>query len=266
MLKVIDLSNHQRGMSLDTLQADAFIFKATEGTYFIDDTCDTFVQQAKKLNKPYGVYHFLDQSDVIKQADFFLTHIKGYIGEAILVLDYEEYGKQGAKKAKEFLDYVYQQTHVKPLIYMNESDANSDDWSGVVSSDYALWVAKYSTQSPSVTQWPDIAMWQFTSQPVDTSYFYGDKEAWSRYASVKNTVTTQKATYHTSGTRFEALKSLIIYADESFKKASGMHFSKSTIFDIKQICHTKTTTHASIFYNHCEVYVTLHKDYVRKID
>ncbi|UUV99891.1 GH25 family lysozyme [Vagococcus luciliae] len=266
MLKVIDLSNHQRGMSLDTLKADAFIFKATEGTYFIDDTCDTFVQQAKKLNKPYGVYHFLDQNDVIKQADFFLTHIKGYLGEAILVLDYEEYGKQGAQKAKEFLDYVYKQTGVKPLIYMNESDANSDDWLDVVAGDYGLWVAKYSQHTPIVKQWPSYAMWQYTSTPVDTSYFYGDKLAWQQYAAPKKTITQQKDAYHTTGTRFEALRTLVIQADESFKKASGMYFSKSTVFDIEQICHTKTTTHACILYNHRKVFVTLHKDYVRKID
>ena len=266
MLKVIDLSNHQRGVKLDTLNADAFIFKATEGTYFIDDTCDHFVQQAKKLKKPYGIYHFLDQSDVIKQADFFLTHIKGYIGEAILVLDYEAYGKQGAIKAKQFLDYVYQKTKVKPLIYMNESDANSDDWSNVVKDDYGLWVAKYSTNPPHTPQWNDITMWQYTSTPVDTSHFYGDRDAWSRYASPKKENHQNKENYHTNGRRFEALKSLIIQADETFKKSSGMQFSKSTIFDIEQICHTKTTTHARILYNHSEVFVTLHKDYVRKID
>lgn len=138
MLKVIDVSNHQTGLSLKTLNADAFIFKATEGNYFTDKTCDTFVTQAKALGKPYGVYHFLDQTDAIDQAKYFLKEIDGYLGEALLVLDYEGYGKQGANKAKVFLDYIYNQTGIKPLIYMNESDANSDDWAEVVKGDYGL--------------------------------------------------------------------------------------------------------------------------------
>lgn len=182
MLHVIDLSNHQAGTSLTQVPADAYIFKATEGTYFVDKACDPFVQQAKKLGKPYGVYHFLDQSDVVDQAHFFLQNIKGYIGEALLVLDYEGYGKQGVAKAKLFLETIYKETGVRPLIYMNESDANEVDWRYVIADNYGLWVAKYSAQVPNLRYWPHYAMWQYTSSPVDKSYFYGDLTAWKAYA------------------------------------------------------------------------------------
>lgn len=266
MLSVIDLSNHQKGIRLESLICDAFIFKATEGTYFIDSACDVFVQEAKELNKPYGVYHFLDQSDVKEQAHFFLDHIKGYIGEALLVLDYEGYGKQGAKKAKEFLDIIYEETGVKPLIYMNESDANGDDWSEVVRGDYDLWVAKYSKQEPHTPQWLDIAMWQYTDTPLDHSYFYGDSTAWYAYARSIKEDNKHKENYHTKGKRFKALKDLILKLDETWKVNTGMTFSKNTIFDIEQICHTKTTTHARILYNHTPVFVTLHKDSVVQVN
>ncbi|MGO3732003.1 MAG: GH25 family lysozyme [Vagococcus sp.] len=262
MLHVTDLSNHQKGLKLATLQADAFIFKATEGCHFIDGDCDTFVKQAKALNKPYGVYHFLDSSDVIKQATFFLQHIKGYLGEAVLVLDYEAYGRQGATQAKRFLDHVYHQTQIKPLIYMNESDANGEDWSTVSGSDYGLWVTKYATQIPVLPKWPGYVMWQYTSTPLDKSYFYGDKAAWSAYAKPVQTATLTQ--YHQSGTRFKAMTSLPLKTDETWTRDSGIQFAQHTIFDVAHIINTGRTTHGLIRYNGQPLYITLHKDYVTK--
>lgn len=263
MLKIIDLSNHQQGLDLSSLVADGFIFKMSEGNYFKDEAAADIIKQARELKKPFGLYHFLDGSDVTEQAHFFLEFIKPYVGEALLVLDYEDYGRQGAAKAKNFLDIVYLSTGVKSLIYMNESDANSDDWSAVIQGDYGLWVAKYSSDTPSLIQWQDYALWQFTSSPYDTSYFYGDVIAWSKYAQIES---DQIKKYHTKGKRFKALKELVIKADETFKKDTGMVFSKSTVFDIQAIHHTKTTTHALIEYNHLEVFVTLHKDYVELVN
>ena len=263
MLKVIDVSNHQRGLKLSTLNADAFIFKLTEGTSFYDDTAEDFIKQARLLNKPFGLYHFLNGENISAQADFFLKKCVPYIGEAILVLDYEEYGRQGSKKSKEFLDIVFNQTKVRPLIYMNESDANSDDWSEVIKADFGLWVAKYSSNLPKLTQWPNYAMWQYTNSPYDTSHFYGDLNAFKKYATP---ITKNEKKYHTKGRRFRALKDLIVKADETWKKDTGMLFSKSSIIDIETICHTKTTTHARLNYNHREVFVTLHTDYVEMIE
>ncbi|HCM90432.1 MULTISPECIES: GH25 family lysozyme [Vagococcus] len=263
MLTIIDISNHQRGLALNSLSADTFIFKVTEGDYFKDDTLEDFIQQARSLDKPFGLYHFLDQSPVEEQANFFLSCITPYLGECLLVLDYEEYGRQGPDQAKRFLDIIYQKTQVKPLIYMNESDANAEDWSEVISADYGLWVAKYSSNLPKLSQWPNYAMWQYTSTPYDTSYFYGDLNAWKKYGLPE---TSNSTNYHLKGKRFKALKPLIIKADEWFKKDTGMFFSKSTVFDIQTICHTETTTHALIYYNHREVFVTLHKDYVELVE
>lgn len=263
MLTVIDISNHQRGLDLNSLSADAFIFKLTEGNYFKDDTAEEFIQQARALGKPFGLYHFLDQSPVEEQANFFLSYVTPYLGECLLVLDYEDYGRQGADQAKLFLDIIYQKTQVKPLIYMNESDANAEDWSQVIAGDYGLWIAKYSSNLPELTQWPDYAMWQYTSSPYDTSYFYGDLHAFNKYGQKE---AKDCPNYHVRGKRFKALKPLIIKADEFFKKDTGMLFSKSTVFDIQAICHTETTTHALIYYNHCEVFVTLRKDYVELVE
>lgn len=184
-LKVVDLSNNNASKKISSYPADAYMFKVTEGNYFIDKYCDQFVQQAIKAGKPWGVYHFMDGSNWQQQADFFLKHAKGYIGEGILCLDYEMYGRQGSNIAKKWLDYVYQKTGVKPIIYMSESVTKEENWSEVVKADHGLWVAKYSSQKPNVGYWPNYMMWQYTDKPHDKNYFYGDKKAWQAYAGKK---------------------------------------------------------------------------------
>lgn len=184
-MKFYDLSNHQGKINLNIdsriSDADAFIFKATEGTYFVDECCDFFVQQAIQMNKPFGVYHFLDKSDVIQQAEFFYNRIKVYVGEAILVLDYEAYGRQGAVKAKQFLDHLYNLTKVRAWIYMNESDSNEDNWNNI-SKDYGWWAAKYSRSLPNSKSNLFMVAWQYKEVPLDTNIFLGNQEAWNKYA------------------------------------------------------------------------------------
>lgn len=181
-LKVVDLSNNNNSKKLNNYPADAYIFKATEGTYFVDKYCDIMVQQAIKKKKPFGVYHFLDSSNWKKQADFFINNIKGYIGKGIIILDYEAYGMQGASIALKWLDYVYKKTGVRPLIYMSQSTTNADNWKQVA-KDYALWVAQYNNKLGHVGYWKTITMWQYTSKPYDKSNFYGKVEAWNKLAN-----------------------------------------------------------------------------------
>ena len=55
------------------------------------------------------------------EADFFLDNIQGYIGEAMLVLDWES--EQNAQWGnpywcKEFCDRVYERTGINPVVYV----------------------------------------------------------------------------------------------------------------------------------------------------
>lgn len=45
MLYGIDISNHQKGLQLSTSAADMYIMKATEGTSYVDRTCDPWVHR-----------------------------------------------------------------------------------------------------------------------------------------------------------------------------------------------------------------------------
>lgn len=208
-LKGIDIASWQAGLDAGKINADFVIIKATEATSYVNPYCDGHYQQAIAAGKKVGVYHFArnGSNDAIAEADFFVDNIKGYIKQALLVLDWEDGGNvRDVAWAKRWLDRVQERTGVKPLIYMSESVVNSHDWSPVANADYGLWVAKYRDMAadynynmdlagtqPTVNYWNGYAMWQWTSSGrldgwggnLDLNEFYGDAEAWDKYAGGK---------------------------------------------------------------------------------
>lgn len=203
MLKGIDISHHQNGISIANLDVDFVIVKATEGVGYTDECCDKFYQQAKKVGKKLGVYHFARPdlgNSAEDEADYFVKETLGYHKEAMLVLDWESGDLTNVSWAKAWLDRVYSKTGVKPVIYMSASVMRSANWSSLVNADYGLWVANYGsndgTSQDSVFDkyplkyWPFYALWQYTSKGhvagyngnLDLNYFSGDKTAWDKYA------------------------------------------------------------------------------------
>lgn len=204
-LNGIDISKWQKGLDLSKVKCDFVVVKATEGIGYVDSECDKFYQQAKKLGKLLGFYHFArPTNDPIKEAQFFFKNTKNYFHEAIPVLDWEPTtGKGNTAWCKRWLDEVYRLSGVRPMIYMSESVVNAYNWSDVVAGNYGLWVAKYrdnvidknydmsnAGNKPSVKWWAFYAMWQWTSSGrldgysanIDCDVFYGDKTAWQKYA------------------------------------------------------------------------------------
>lgn len=204
-LNGIDVSKWQAGIEPKNIPGDFVIIKATEGVGYTDPQCDVIYQKAKKAGKLLGVYHFArpDGNKAIDEASWFVSQVKGYINEAILILDLEV-NPITPSWAKAWLDKVYELTNVRPLIYMSASKFNSTgDWSAV-NKNYGAWVAGYPTNNridgynPPANPYsiPDgwtYAMWQYTSNGflsgyssrLDLDIFYGSKEAWKAYSGVK---------------------------------------------------------------------------------
>lgn len=217
-LNGIDISNWQRGIDLSKVPCDFVIAKATEGIGYVDKNCDGFIQQALKLGKKIGFYHFARptaNNDPIREADYFYNNCKGYFGKGIPILDWEAENKHNVAWAKKWLDRVYQRSGVKPVIYMSESVINSYDWSSVANADYGLWVAKYRDNNPDynynmanagsrprVKWWKFYCMWQWTSTGrlsgyngnLDCNVFYGDGTTWDKYAGKSGTTQPVKPT------------------------------------------------------------------------
>ena len=205
MMQGIDISNYQRGLDLSKVPCDFMICKATEGTSIVHDTCDGFVQAAKKLGKKWGFYHFLNGEDPVKQAEFFVAQTKNYFGNGIPVLDYEMYGMvHGAAGAKKFLDKVYELTGIRAMVYMSRSVCTEDDWSAVA-KDHALWVAQYANTQRTSYQaepwlpgggfgaWNVCTLHQYSSNgrldgydgPLDIDIAHVDATGWDKIANPK---------------------------------------------------------------------------------
>ena len=201
MLNVIDVSNNNGGLNVANIKADGVIAKATESSNFTDSTLPTFMAQSKTTGKLTGVYHFARPGDWKVQADFFLRTAKPYLNNSIIVLDYEStvvtYG--GVQWALNWLDYVYKQTGIKPMIYMGLADENYYNWAPVAKK-YALWVAQYNDMAPhygfkprnlygSIRHFKKMTMFQYTANgrltgyngPLDLDVYYGPKSDWSKH-------------------------------------------------------------------------------------
>lgn len=203
-LRVIDIASHQGNVNQKVIDFDAVIIKATEGKTYINPYCDSEFQEAYKLRKKLGVYHFARNTNnsAEDEANFFIKQTKGYIGKAIPVLDWEDKDTSDVAWAFKWLQLVEKAYGCKPMIYMSESVVNRHDWSKVASCNYGLWCAKYrdyiadydwnmasAGSAPSVKYWKTIALWQWTSVGrldghggnLDCSIFYGDEAAWDKY-------------------------------------------------------------------------------------
>ena len=178
---------------------DFIIAKATEGAGYVDPNCDGHIQRALSQGKSVGVYHYArpDLNDPITEARFFVQNIQGYLGKALLALDWEQPGTQhNVGWAKEWLDEVQRLTSIKPLIYMSASIVNQYDWRAVAEADYGLWIAGYPDLRDSwdipnfpygTGAWSFYAIWQYTNSNgrLDRDIFQGDRNAWDAYAKSK---------------------------------------------------------------------------------
>ena len=207
MLNGIDISSWQTGIDLSVVPCDFVVIKATGGIGYVNPDCDRAYQQAKAQGKKLGFYHYAREKgykgSAADEARFFIDSCRNYVGEAIPVLDWEEELSAGVSWAKEFLDAVYAETGVKPLLYASKSVLREYDWSSVANAGYGLWFAQYAnynatgyqdspwTDNGGIGAWPFPAMFQYSSAgslpgwngSLDLNIFFGDESAWDAYAS-----------------------------------------------------------------------------------
>lgn len=200
-LNGIDIASYQTGINLSVVSCDFVICKATEGTGYVNPDCDRAYQQAKANGKLLGVYHYANSGNAVAEADYFLSNIQGYIGKAILCLDWEWQnnalcGTGGPARTwiSSWCNRIVEKTGVKPLIYASASLYK--EVSGI--GDYGLWIAQYANNNPTGYQehpWNegkyDCAIRQYSScgtlsgydGRLDLDKFYGDATAWHKYAN-----------------------------------------------------------------------------------
>jgi GH25 family lysozyme M1 (1,4-beta-N-acetylmuramidase) len=202
-MRGIDLSHHNKVTSWSKVKDgnDFCILKATQGTTWVDEKFREYRLGAENAGFLMGFYHFADGTDAVKEAQHFVETV-GVLKEGqFLVLDYEINLKNPADWCVKWLDYIYNKTGVRPLLYTNEARMKTNDWSKVIKGGYGLWVAKYGTNTgemqtaPTSGQWPFWAIWQYTSKGkvpgivgnVDLNYTKMDLETLKKYGNPATT-------------------------------------------------------------------------------
>lgn len=206
----IDIASYQTGIDLSVVPCDFVIIKATEGVNYTNPDFSRAYTQAKEQNKLIGIYHYANGAGATAEADYFLSVVGDRVGDAILVLDWEQGGNSAfgnVSYAKRWLDRIYAQTKVRPLIYMSKSVAYGYDWSAVAPN-HGLWVAQYANNNPTNYQsnpwtdtngygaWSSPVIFQYTSTGrlsgwsgnLDLNLAYMDATAWAKYAQGDNYV------------------------------------------------------------------------------
>lgn len=192
----IDISGWQAGIDLSKVPCDFVIVKATQGVNFVSGSCDSQVQQAIALGKPFGFYHYVGGSGAQAEADFFIDNCAGYFGKGIPCIDWESaenaaWGNTGY--LKQLVQRVIDRTGVKPLIY---ASASSFPWDVTQALDCGAWVAQYAGNNATGYQdspWNEGAyncvIRQYSSAGrlagyngnLDLDKAYMDADGWAKY-------------------------------------------------------------------------------------
>lgn len=192
----IDISGWQAGIDLSKVPCDFVIVKATQGVTFVSDSCDTQIQQAISLGKPFGFYHYVDGSGAQAEADFFIDNCSGYFGHGIPCIDWESAQNAAwgnTDYLRQLVQRVIDRTGVKPLIYASEG---SFPWDVAQALDCGAWVAQYADNAETGYQdapWNEetyaCAIRQYSSHGrldgysgfLDLDKAYMDADGWAKY-------------------------------------------------------------------------------------
>lgn len=206
-MRGVDVSNWQCSIDTGVLDADFVVSGATWGVGGFANMClvngvnqaaNYQLARASASGKSIGVYHYAMGRDARAEADFFVNNVKGYVGRAVLVLDWEsqdnpQFGNGSWVDA--WVRRVYERTRVWPVIYLQASALGQ--LGGYVRDHCGVWVAQYA--SNAATGWQSRpwnyglygeAMRQYTSNGyvngyagrLDLNYFRGERWQWDAYA------------------------------------------------------------------------------------
>lgn len=172
--------------------ADGVIVKATQGTGYVNPRCNHQWELAGQLGKLRGLYHYAGGGNPVSEAQFFINNIRNYVGQGVLILDWESYQNASwgnANWARHFVEEVHRLTGVWPAIYVQESAI----WQVANCADVCpLWVAWYASMNwnswtlpnytPKTGAFKFLTGWQFTGGDMDRSIWYLDAAAWDKFA------------------------------------------------------------------------------------
>lgn len=189
MLSGIDVSSFQGSMSFAPY--DFVIVKSSEGVNYQDENMVMHATRALQENKLLGFYHYarpdLGNTGQAEAASM-LRYIQPYLGQCIIVLDWEQLSlNYPASWALAFCKHIADNTDARPILYIQASVENSGAMNLIRDNGFGLWVAHWGVSAPSVKQWSQWALWQYTDTPYDLNRWQWDANEWAVYAGTTAT-------------------------------------------------------------------------------
>lgn len=206
VMYTVDVYSESNDSIVRDPHAQGVIVKATQGTGYVNPKCNHQWDLAGQLGRKRGLYHYAGGGNPVAEAQYFIRNIKNYVGQAMLIIDWEK--DQNAawgntNWVRQFVDEVHRLTGVWPVIYVQESAL----WQVAnCAKDCAVWVAKYASMqwyswtvpnmAVSSGAFASIAGWQYTGGDMDRSIWYLDADAWDKFAkaNVANPTPSQQPT------------------------------------------------------------------------
>lgn len=206
-MRGVDVSNWQCDIDTYALDADFVVAGATWGVGGFNNMClidgvnqaaNYQLGRAVDSGKSIGVYHYAMGRDANTEADFFIDNVRGYVGNAVLVLDWESQDNPqfgNGAWVETWVRHVHDRTQVWPIVYVQASALGQ--LTSFVREHCGVWVAQYA--SMAVTGYQETpwlygsygeAMRQYTSNGyvpgyagrLDLNYFRGERWQWDAYA------------------------------------------------------------------------------------
>jgi lysozyme len=195
-IKGADISSHQGTINFHSLRdnLEFVIIRSTYGNGYTDAQFTRNRDEARNVGLCVGFYHYAypQYNTPQDEADWLSKTVSCHPGE-ILVLDFEEAYPNPVNWCKTFLDKVTSNMGFKPLIYLNQSQIKSFDWTPVINAGYGLWLAEYDNNPdgiPVSTPWGFVAMRQYSDKgtvgtltPLDLDVFYGTTDQFKKYGN-----------------------------------------------------------------------------------
>lgn len=231
-----DVSGYQAPDITQVAPADFAIVKVNQGWY-INSSWGQQASGAVNTGKELGLYDYASGMEATTEADNFVNHITGYVGKAMLVLDWESHQNAAwgnGNWVRTWVNRVHARTSVWPVIYCSKGFVYQIP--ADVRAECMLWAAQYANNyatgyqdSPWLAGSQGEGMLQYTSTgylnghgPLDLDRFFGDRTAWRKIACGERvgcstgTVSTPPATRTettTTTTDLNALATAVIRGD-----------------------------------------------------
>lgn len=206
-MRGVDVSNWQCDIDTYALDADFVVAGTTWGIGGFNNMClingvnqaaNYQLDRAVDSGKSIGVYHYAMGHDANAEADFFVSNVRGYVGNAVLVLDWESQDNSSFGNGawvETWVRHVHDRTQVWPIVYVQASALGQ--LTSFVREHCGVWVAQYA--SMAATGYQEVpwlygaygeAMRQYTSNGyvsgyagrLDLNYFRGERWQWDAYA------------------------------------------------------------------------------------